>query len=165
MTKPGKTHATGYGRPQADREETAAEGADLLKGPLTAFSSGLSYLGPAGAPQGWRMVSKRAVEHPQGGVGALLQNQRTGIYCLYIFAPRHSRSIDQRYAFNHADLGARIKTLRISAGLTQAQLADRAGMTKTGVASWEQGATRPSSASLAILQDVIGLTPEDMPEE
>ena len=61
------------------------------------------------------MVSKRAVEHPQGG------------------------------------LGARIKTLRISAGLTQAQLADRAGMTKTGVASWEQGATRPSSDCLTIL--------------
>lgn len=107
------------------------------------------------------MVSQRAVEHPRGGVGALLQNQRTGIYCLYIFAPRCSRSIDQQYAFNHADLGARIKTLRIKAGLTQEQLAKETGMSKTGVASWEQGVNQPSSANLAILQVVIGLQPDD----
>ena len=138
---------------------------DLLKGPLTALSAGRNYLGPAGAPAGWRMVSDRAVEHPQGGLGALVQNQRTGIYRLYIFSPRSSRSIDQQYAFRHADLGARIKTLRIEAGLTQGQLAKLAGMSKTGVASWEQGNSLPSSANLAILQDVIGLNPEDIPDQ
>ena len=36
-------------------------------------------------------------------------------------------------------------------------------MSKTGVASWEQGNSLPSSANLAILQDVIGLDPEDIP--
>ena len=112
-----------------------------------------------GAPAGWRLVSQQAVKHPRGGYGLLIQNQRTGIYSLH--AGGGNRSIDQQYAFEHADLGARIKTLRIKAGLSQEQLAGLAGMSKTGVANWEQGARRPSPASMALLQDIIGL--EDGP--
>lgn len=113
------------------------------------------------APAGWRLVSQQAVKHPQGGYGLLIQNQRTGIYCLH--ARTGNRSIEQQYAFMHADLGARIKTLRIKAGLSQEQLAGLTGMSKTGVANWEQGARRPSPALMALLQDIIGL--EDWPGE
>jgi transcriptional regulator with XRE-family HTH domain len=55
----------------------------------------------------------------------------------------------------------RLKELRERAGLTQEQLADRAGMNKYGVAQLEQGRNKPSWESVLILADALGVTPND----
>jgi transcriptional regulator with XRE-family HTH domain len=47
--------------------------------------------------------------------------------------------------------GARLKELREGAGLTQPQLAERAGMNRFGIAKLEQGVSRPSWETVVAL--------------
>jgi transcriptional regulator with XRE-family HTH domain len=52
---------------------------------------------------------------------------------------------------------ARLRELREGAGLTQAQLAERAGVHKLTVAKLEQGIREPSWATVLVLSDALGL--------
>jgi transcriptional regulator with XRE-family HTH domain len=54
-------------------------------------------------------------------------------------------------------LGARIKSLRQAASLTQEQVADRSGLHVTYVASVESGKRNPSFLSLKSLSKGIGI--------
>src|SRR3989442_261540 len=51
----------------------------------------------------------------------------------------------------------RLKELREAAGLTQGQLADRAGMNQFGVAKLEQGVREPSWATVQALAPALGV--------
>lgn len=50
-----------------------------------------------------------------------------------------------------------IREARLRAGLTQAELAERAGTTQSAVARWETGRARPSLETLARLARACGL--------
>jgi transcriptional regulator with XRE-family HTH domain len=54
------------------------------------------------------------------------------------------------------DLGQQIRAARIAAGLTQEQLAERAGVTDRTVRSVEKGATRPQRRVWEGLCAVLG---------
>lgn len=50
-----------------------------------------------------------------------------------------------------------LREARLRAGLTQSQLAERAGTTQSAVARWETGGTRPSLETLVRLIRACGL--------
>src|SRR5262245_29005878 len=52
---------------------------------------------------------------------------------------------------------ARLKELREGAGLTQPQLAEKAGLSKAGVADLEQGRREPSWATAVALAEALGV--------
>ena len=49
-----------------------------------------------------------------------------------------------------------IKIKRTERGLTQAQLADRLGVTQSLIGQWERGETLPSAAKLPAIADTLG---------
>jgi transcriptional regulator with XRE-family HTH domain len=51
----------------------------------------------------------------------------------------------------------RLRQLREAAGLTQGELAERAGMHRFGVAKLEQGLREPSWATVQVLASALGL--------
>jgi transcriptional regulator with XRE-family HTH domain len=53
---------------------------------------------------------------------------------------------------------ARLRRLREAAGLSQADLADRAGMHRFGVAKLEQGLREPAWATVQALAKALGVT-------
>src|SRR5258708_6902760 len=59
----------------------------------------------------------------------------------------------------------RLKELREQAGLTQPQLADRAGMNRFGIAKLEQGVSKPSWESVIALCQALAVTPNDFIQE
>lgn len=52
--------------------------------------------------------------------------------------------------------------LRRSAGLTQAQLAARIGLTVGAVAMWEQGLRSPSAAHAVLVVKALGVSCDDL---
>lgn len=56
------------------------------------------------------------------------------------------------------NMGERIKLARKKAGMTQQQLADRAGITKQSISKYERGAASPGSAVLLRLSDALEVT-------
>ena len=56
------------------------------------------------------------------------------------------------------DLGTRLKTLRTSKGLTQAELANRLGLTKSMISSYEMGTRKPSYSILVRLAGLFNVT-------
>ena len=56
------------------------------------------------------------------------------------------------------DFGARIKIMRKSLGLTQAQLAKKVGITTKAMGSYEQGIREPSLKNLIGLSKVLNVT-------
>jgi transcriptional regulator with XRE-family HTH domain len=63
--------------------------------------------------------------------------------------------------FLAAGFGARLRTLRRAAGLTQAALADRAGRTRKFVSKLERGERRPESATLLLLSRALATSRDD----
>ena len=57
------------------------------------------------------------------------------------------------------DFSTRVKALREGAGLTQAELADKVGLTNRAVGAWESGRSRPRLDKLSKLADILGTTP------
>ena len=57
------------------------------------------------------------------------------------------------------DFSARVRALRESAGLTQAQLADKVGLTNRAVGAWETGRSKPRLDKLSQLAEILGTTP------
>lgn len=54
----------------------------------------------------------------------------------------------------------RLRELRTAAGLSQEQLAERAGLSRAGISHLEQGSKRPSLASAWALADALGVSVE-----
>jgi transcriptional regulator with XRE-family HTH domain len=59
-------------------------------------------------------------------------------------------------------LGQRIAATRHRTGLTQAALAERAGIDPVTLSRWETGARSPSICALVRLADVLGVRPGDL---
>lgn len=58
--------------------------------------------------------------------------------------------------------GVRISEARKAQGLTQQQLADRLGVAQQTYADYEAGITRVPASTLLVLEEVLGLTPDEM---
>lgn len=56
----------------------------------------------------------------------------------------------------------RIKEIRVSAGLTQEQTAEKLGITRSAVAMWETGQSSPTANMLPAIADVFGCTINDL---
>lgn len=52
----------------------------------------------------------------------------------------------------------KIKKLRINSGMSQVQLAERIGITKSAVNAWESGTNSPSLAYIVKLSQVFGVS-------
>ena len=63
--------------------------------------------------------------------------------------------------FQAPPFGSRLRALREQAGLTQAQLAGRAGLHLSAVTRFEQGLRAPSLATAAKLADALGVAVDD----
>ena len=61
--------------------------------------------------------------------------------------------------------GKRLKELREQAGLTQPQLAERAKLSKAGIANLEQGRTSPVWATVQALCSALGVSTEAFNQE
>lgn len=62
-------------------------------------------------------------------------------------------------SFDGSRLGSRLRQLRLDAGLTQAELAERTGIHRPNIARVEAGRHTPSLDTLARLADAIGVAP------
>ena len=57
---------------------------------------------------------------------------------------------------------ANVKRLRLSAGLSQEALADRAGLHRTYISSVERGLRNVTLQSIFVLADALGVDPRDL---
>lgn len=57
------------------------------------------------------------------------------------------------------EIGGRIRKYRKEVGLTQEQLADTIGVTKSRISNWEQGINRPDADILAELCKALKVSP------
>lgn len=55
-----------------------------------------------------------------------------------------------------------IKALREQAGMTQAELAEKANVDQSAVSRWEKGDTRPRRRQLPILANALGVTVDEL---
>ena len=63
---------------------------------------------------------------------------------------------------SQSTLGARIRDLRKQNQMTQAQLADRVGVTDKAVSKWERDVSYPDVALFPKLADLFGVTVDDL---
>lgn len=61
-------------------------------------------------------------------------------------------------------IGKNIQMLRKSLGLTQKELADRAGVSSQSVCGWEQGLYEPKGKRLLAVADALGVSVSDLEE-
>lgn len=59
-------------------------------------------------------------------------------------------------------LPARLRELRTAAGLTQAGLAEKSGLSQNGISHWEQGDRVPGIAQAIALAEALGVTVDDL---
>lgn len=59
-------------------------------------------------------------------------------------------------------LGARLARLRRMQGLSKTDVADRLGISVTAICHWEQDRSRPKSARLQALSQLLGLSTADL---
>ena len=59
-------------------------------------------------------------------------------------------------------LGKKIKQLRFKAGLTQEQLAEKAGVSPQSVSKWENAVAMPDISALPLLAEIFGVTIDDL---
>jgi DNA-binding XRE family transcriptional regulator len=64
-----------------------------------------------------------------------------------------------------ANFAGRLKELRVRAGLTQEMLAERAELSKSGIADLEQGRREPSWSTVVALAMALGATCQDFLQE
>src|SRR5262249_43828272 len=63
------------------------------------------------------------------------------------------------------EFGAKLKELRMAAGWTQAQLAEKANISQRAVSHWEQGLREPSWSNVLALADALGVRLQGVREE
>ena len=63
------------------------------------------------------------------------------------------------------EFGAKLKELRMAAGWTQAQLAEKANISQRAVSHWEQGLREPSWSNVLALADALGVSIEEFRED
>lgn len=61
--------------------------------------------------------------------------------------------------------GATLRDLRVAAGLTQAELAEKSGMKQSSIEAWEQGYRQPRADAIFKLAKVLGVKAETFMEE
>ncbi len=62
----------------------------------------------------------------------------------------------------NGSIGERIKRARLTSGLTQAEVADRLGVSQMTVSNWERGRAAPRDPHVAVLEEFIGhVTPDE----
>jgi transcriptional regulator with XRE-family HTH domain len=66
---------------------------------------------------------------------------------------------------NPAFFGPRLKELREAAGLTQSQLAERAGLHRQGIVKLERGEREPAWGTVLALMDALGVSCQAFLEE
>lgn len=54
--------------------------------------------------------------------------------------------------------GPRLRELRLEAGLTQKQLAEKAGVSQNGVSQWEDGSREPGWYAVLALAEALGVS-------
>lgn len=59
-------------------------------------------------------------------------------------------------------MGEKLKAARKAAGLTQVQLAEKAGCTQKDVSRWENGQREPVASTLKKLAQAIGCSMDDL---
>lgn len=57
-----------------------------------------------------------------------------------------------------AKMGAKIKELREASGMTQTELAERVGVSKSVVSAYEKGIRNPSNKVLELVADIFGVS-------
>ena len=74
------------------------------------------------------------------------------------------RTRDERYAPRLPEFAARLRELRAAAGLTQAQVAERAGLDVSMVQNLERPSDggNPRLTTLLALADALGVSPPDL---
>ena len=60
--------------------------------------------------------------------------------------------------FDMLETGGRISQIRKKCGMTQAELAEKVGVSCQAVSSWERGITMPDISNLKRIADVLGVT-------
>lgn len=55
------------------------------------------------------------------------------------------------------DIGLKIKTMRMSRGMTQQDLADAVGVSRSAISMWESGSNEPNFEALEALADVFNV--------
>ena len=55
-------------------------------------------------------------------------------------------------------MGTKIKELRDTAGMTQTELADKVGVSKSVVSAYEKGIRNPSNKTLELIADIFGVS-------
>jgi transcriptional regulator with XRE-family HTH domain len=59
----------------------------------------------------------------------------------------------------------RLRELRTQAGLTQGELAEKAGVKRDAVARWERGTREPSWSNVVALADALAISTEEFRQE
>lgn len=62
-------------------------------------------------------------------------------------------------------IGERIKTMRLSRGLTQDELAEQCGVTRSAVSFWEHGQRDISWETICALSDIFNVRPSAITED
>lgn len=75
--------------------------------------------------------------------------------------------VDEGYAPSAIDeaFGVRLQQLRTSAGLNQAEVAERIGVSAASVSSWEKGSARPQHDHMEKLAAILGVEISDLLED
>lgn len=69
---------------------------------------------------------------------------------------------EEIFELGNAEFGARLSKLRKDAGMSQAELARRLGLTQSLISRFEQGQRRMYDDMLAATAKVLGVTPNDI---
>ena len=75
---------------------------------------------------------------------------------------KDTQTKSKRSVRNSGQYADTIRSLRLEAGLTQPQLAERLGVTKNAISNWEAGTTRPDIETIPVLCDALRVTADEL---
>lgn len=75
---------------------------------------------------------------------------------------KDTQTKSKRSVRNSGQYADTIRSLRLEAGLTQPQLAERLGVTKNAISNWEAGTTRPDIETIPVLCDALQVTADEL---
>ncbi|QQR90313.1 MAG: helix-turn-helix transcriptional regulator [Myxococcales bacterium] len=144
---------------------------------LTVCPNGKDLLAIDGQARAWVLSRPLSAEDDESEVQAItlsddarfavlsFNNGKTlELIAEHIFKSKNAQSTpqsiddDPSFALNNAELGPRLKALRLQKGLTQAEVARRSGIHRPNIARVEAGRHTPSLETLRRLADAIGVS-------